>query len=95
MAILATVDTSFGESRELYIRLNSFDQLPNRQPDGTFSVPAVARFRGFVSQAAFQGGGGFMFEHLVEFTPPFAGDVRAEAYAALKAEPAFEDAADV
>lgn len=61
MAFTAIVDTRFGETRELYIRLNNFEQL------GNHGVPAIARFRGYYSQAAFDAGANFVEEWLVEF----------------------------
>lgn len=88
MAVLATVDTGFGESRELYIRLNNFEQLANH------GVPAVARFRGFLSQAAFAEGAHFVIERLVEFTADAPEAPWPDAYLALKALPEFAEAVD-
>jgi hypothetical protein len=85
MALTTTIETRFGLELPLYYRLNNFDQLPNRQVDGGYSVPAIARFRGFASQELFQLGFHFIDELTVEFVPTFEGDIRAEAYAALKA----------
>jgi hypothetical protein len=59
-------------------------------------VAAVARFRAYASGAAFLSGKVFVAERLVEFTPTGIGaNLAAEAYAALKALPEFEDATDV
>lgn len=82
MAVIAHLETEFGESRDLYVRLNNFEQLANH------GVPAVARFRGYLSEEAFRGGRGFVWEMLV----PFDADAPAEpwqlAYAALRAHDA-------
>jgi hypothetical protein len=83
MAIVAKVETRFGEERELYIRLNHFDQLANH------GVPARAVFRGYASEEAFQNGAEFMFEQAVEFPADAPSAPWKAAYAALaKFDPA-------
>lgn len=85
MAILATVETTYGEERSLYIRLNNFEQLANH------AVAAEARFRGFVSREAFEAGKAYVFERIVTFDADVSEPVWAQAYDALKLEVAGTD----
>lgn len=94
MAVINNLRALSGEDRDLYVRLIALESVPNNQPDGTLSVPAAAVFRGFISQDAFKDGGNFVWERTVEFVPKFRGDIRKEAYAALKAQPDFADAVE-
>ena len=89
MAIKASIETAFGETRDLYIRLNNFEQLANH------GVPAIARFRGFVSKEAFEAGKSFVWEQLVEFEADAPTDPWAAAYAAIKEQPEFAKAKKV
>lgn len=98
MAVLLDIQTESGLTvTAAYWRLNNFEQLPNRQPDGTYSVPAIARFRGFVSADAFHGGKSFLdgCELLVAFThSSIDANLATEAYVALKAyDPSVETGA--
>jgi hypothetical protein len=79
MAVKAKLLTDFGEERELYVRLNNFDQLANH------GVPAIARFRGYVSKEAFENGSRFVWEQLIEFDGDAPDEPWKAAYAALKA----------
>lgn len=75
MAILKTVPTQFGEDRELYIRLNNVEV-------SNHGVKAVALFRGFLSQEAFNNGSHFMYEQVVEFDADVSAPIWGQAYAA-------------
>jgi len=82
MAIKATLETSFGETRELYVRFNNFDTLSKH-------APSVARFRGFLSKEAFTAGKHFVWEEVIEFMADLsdgADGVARQAYAALRAQ---------
>lgn len=79
MAVIATIETEYGLTQALYVRLNNFEQLANH------GVPAVARFRGFASEEAFEEGKSFLWERLVEFEADAPTDPWALAYTALKA----------
>lgn len=84
MALIIALDNKHGIDQPLYWRLNNFDALSNREPDGR-RLPAVARFRGFLSEDAFRAGKHFLDEMLVEFVPTSASaDMAAEAYVALR-----------
>lgn len=93
MALMIQLDSKHGLDQPLYWRLNNFEQFSNREPDGR-RLPAVARFRGFLSEDAFRAGKHFLDERLVEFTPSSASaDMASEAYEALKAADHTPDAA--
>lgn len=83
MAIKTTVNTQFGEDREVYIRLNNIEA-------SNHGLPSSALFRGFLSQAAFEGGSHYVWEKQVEFTPDVSQPLWGQAYAALCAEEGFE-----
>jgi hypothetical protein len=77
---------------DAYWRFNNFDQAPNRQADQQHSVPFVARFRPFKSQADFEAGkasldlGTGLLDMLISFTPSSIGaNLAEEAYAAFLA----------
>ena len=78
MAIKATVETSYGEERELYIRLNNIEA-------SNHGVESRALFRGFLSEDAYNSGKQFLWEHTVEFTPDVGKPLWDQAYRALKA----------
>jgi hypothetical protein len=79
MAITATVATEFGEDREVYIRLNNIEA-------NNHGVKAMALFRGYLSQAAFQAGARYVWEASVEFVPDVSQPIWPQAYAVLEAE---------
>lgn len=79
MAIKATVETSFGETRELYIRLNS-SEVNNH------GAECYALFRGFLSQQAFQDGKNYVWERGVVFQPDVSQPIWEQAYQVLKDE---------
>lgn len=89
MAVAATMETNFGEQRQLYIRLNNVEGVNNH------ASPGVARFRGYVSHEAFQAGKAFVWERLVEFTPNVSQPIWPQAYDGLKAMPDLAGAQDV
>lgn len=78
MAIKATVQTTYGEDRELYIRLNNVEV-------SNHGVESRALFRGFLSEEAFNSGKQYLWEHTVEFTPEVSKPLWEQAYRALKA----------
>lgn len=77
MAIQATVKTQYGEDRDLYIRLNNVEA-------SNHGVMASALFRGFLSQAAFEGGANYMWEQSVEFVADVTQPLWEQAYSELK-----------
>ncbi|HDR9033737.1 TPA: hypothetical protein QDB07_001194 [Burkholderia vietnamiensis] len=80
MGILATVVTDFGESRQLYFRINNVDA-------SNHGVASVARVRGYISRLAFEAGGAYMKEYeAIEFTPNVTDPLWTQGYAALKAK---------
>jgi hypothetical protein len=79
MGVIATLETTYAERREMYVRLNNIEQLSNH------GIMAVARFRGFASKDAFEAGKPFIFEILIEFEADITKTIWKQAYAALKA----------
>lgn len=77
MAIITNVKTSFGEDRKLYIRLNSIEASNH----GELST---AKFRGFISQVAYQAGANYAWEYDAEFMADVAQPLWGQAYQALK-----------
>ena len=88
MAIQATVETTFGERRDLYIRLNNVEA-------SNHGVAATALFRGFASKDAYAAGKQFMWEHAVEFAPDVALPLWTQAYSALKSSDAVLSVVDI
>lgn len=87
MAINANLDTTFGETRELYVRVNNVEV-------SNHTAPSVALVRGFLSEQCYRDGKPFVFEHQVEFDADVALPLWPQAYAAIKALPACADAVD-
>ena len=77
MAIIATVKTSLGEDRELYIRLNNIEASNHGER-------SAAKFRGFLSQDAYHAGANYAWEQDVEFMADVAQPLWGQAYQALK-----------
>lgn len=77
MAIIATVKTSLGEDRELYIRLNNIEASNHGEMSS-------AKFRGFISQEAYQAGANYAWEQDAEFMADVAQPLWGQAYQALK-----------
>lgn len=77
MAIRAEVETPFGESRELYIRLNNVEA-------GNHGVLATAKFRGFLSEQAYISGAHYLWEKDVEFNADVTKPLWEQAYSELK-----------
>jgi hypothetical protein len=86
MALLMSATLPSGVSVDkAYWRLNSFEQLPNRQADGTYAVPAIALFRAFASEDAFKSNKPYILEHAVTFTPSsISANLAEEAYTAFR-----------
>ncbi|AUR93115.1 hypothetical protein NVP1183O_17 [Vibrio phage 1.183.O._10N.286.48.B7] len=79
MAILATVETQFGEDKELYIRLNNVEA-------SNHGMKATALFRGFISKEAFEDGKNFMYEKEVQFNADVSSNLWEQAYSHIKLE---------
>lgn len=77
MSIIATVKTSLGEDRELYIRLNNIEASNHGEMSS-------AKFRGFISQLAYQAGANYAWEYDAEFMADVAQPLWGQAYQALK-----------
>lgn len=76
MAIKIKEETQFGEERDLYVRLNNLEA-------SNHGVKAVALFRGFLSEQAYDDGKHYVFEKKVEFDPDVSRPLWEQAYAAL------------
>lgn len=88
MATLQTVQTLYGEARELYIRLNNVEV-------SNHGVTSWAKFRGFASEEAFQNGGKYLWEEDIEFTADVSEPIWPQAYAALIAGKGWPAAPEV
>ena len=77
MAIITNVKTSFGEDRELYIRLNNIEASNHGEM-------CIAKFRGFLSQEAYHAGANYAWEQDVEFMADVTQPLWGQAYQALK-----------
>lgn len=77
MAIKATIETIYGENRELYIRLNGIEA-------SNHGVASIAKFRGFISQEKFEAGANYLWERDVEFMADVDQPLWGQAYQALK-----------
>lgn len=88
MALKATIETNFGETREIYVRINNVEV-------SNHGAPANALFRGFLSREAFLAGKSFVFEKELQFTPNLSAPLWEQAYvAAKKDDPLFANATD-
>lgn len=87
MAILSNQETSFGETRNIYIRLNNLSA-------SNHGAKSIALFRGFLSKEAFESGKNYVFEKEIEFILDAGKPAWAQAYAALKALAEFLDCID-
>ena len=76
MAVFATVETAFGERRELYIRLNNIESSNHGQKTN-------ALFRGFVSKDAFENCKHYIYEVSCEFDADIKEPLWPQAYKAL------------
>ncbi len=96
MALIIGLESKHGLNAPLYWRLNNFEQFANREPDGS-RIPAIVRFRAYVSEEAFRAGKGFLDEMLISFeSSSVNADLATEAYAALIAlDPSKETGAAV
>lgn len=76
MAILASVETMFGEERQLYIRVNNIEV-------SNHGVNARALFRGYASKDSFDEAKHYMFEQSLEFKADVGGNLWEQAYLAF------------
>lgn len=76
MALTASVETTHGETRELYVRLNNIQYYNS-------DSPSCALFRGYVNRQAYVDGKQFMWEKVVYFEATDV-DLRKSAYLAIK-----------
>jgi hypothetical protein len=88
MAVKVTSETSFGETRELYVRLNNVET-------SNHGVKTFALFRGFLSKEAFENGKSYVWERSVEFDADVSKPLWKQAYDALAADPEFKHAKHV
>lgn len=88
MAIQATVNTVYGESRNLYIRLNNMEASNHGEP-------CNVKFRGFVSQEAFREGSRYLWEVNIDFFADVTLPLWVQAYDALKQKMKLVDALDL
>ena len=87
MAITSNQETSFGEVRNIYIRLNSLSA-------SNHGVKSVALFRGFLSKEAFASGKNYVFEKEIELTLDVSQPAWVQSYAALKTLAEFLNSVD-
>lgn len=77
MGIKCTVNTEFGEARELYIRLNNVEV-------NNHGARSYALFRGFLSKESFESEGKYMWEKRITLHPDVSLSIWEQAYVHLK-----------
>ena len=87
MALLANLETLYGETRQLYVRINNAEVSNHGQP-------AYILVRGFLSKEAFEAGKHYVWEQQCEFQATVADPLWTQGYAHLKALPEFNGAVD-
>lgn len=85
MAIQIREETTYGEDRDIYVRLNNIEA-------SNHGVQASALFRGFLSKQAFEDGKHYVFEKTVEFDADVSSSLWEQAYNFLKGQ--YPDAKD-
>ncbi len=80
MALKMKLQTSFGETRDLYVRINNVEQLKNHDEGG----PDEVRFRGYLSKKAFDERRAFVWEMVLPCDIDVSKPTWPQAYAALK-----------
>lgn len=73
MAVLANLETSYGEVRELYVRVNSVTA-------SNHGVESVAMLRGFISREAYEEGKSYVYEDSLEFSPDISKPLWSQVY---------------
>jgi hypothetical protein len=81
MALKIQLPTLYGETRNLYVRVNNVDQLTNHDEAG----PDAVRFRGYLSEKAFDDRAAFVWELVLPCKIDVSKPAWPQAYAALKA----------
>ena len=76
MATIQTVQTFYGEDRELYIRLNNIEV-------SNHGVVSFAKFRGFVSRETYLSGGKYLWEQDIQFNADVSQPLWPQAYEKL------------
>lgn len=87
MGVTANLTTSYGETRGLYVRVNSLST-------SNHGVSSNVLFRGYISQEHFQAGGGYVWEMEMDFMVDVSGQIWSQAYESLKALPEFFECVD-
>jgi hypothetical protein len=88
MAVKVNLLTSYGETRELYVRVNNLSV-------SNHGVDSPVLFRGYLGQAEFQAGGNFVYELEASMAFDVAQPIWEQAYTQLKQQfPDFAQAVD-
>lgn len=87
MALSAKIETSFGEKRAAYVRVNSMI-ISNH------GVASLVLYRGYLSEEAFKGGSSFVWELEVQIDLDVSLPIWNQAYSHLKTLSEFADATD-
>lgn len=87
MAISAFINTSFGERRMCYIRINNIEA-------SNHGAPATALLRAFLSREAFDSGAHYVMEKNIEFVADVSRPLWIQAYEHAKLRPEFEEVSD-
>jgi len=87
MAITVNLEASFGEIRNLYVRLNNISA-------SNHGVVSKALFRGYGSQQMFHDGAPVLWEKEIELMVNASGYVWKQAYQALKGMDGFSGYVD-
>lgn len=81
MAVKIRTQTLYGEERELYVRVNNFEQLTNHDEAG----PDRVLIRGYISKEAFDERRAFVWELALDVTIDVSLPAWPQVYDALKA----------
>lgn len=87
MALSAKIETSFGEKRAVYVRVNSMIV-------SNHGLATLVLYRGFLSAESFKGGSSFVWELEAQVDLDVSLPLWDQAYAHLKTLPEFADATD-
>lgn len=87
MAVTATLNTSYGEARETYVRINSLTT-------NNHGVGSAVLFRGYLNRETFKTGASYFWEKELEIMLNISEPLWPQAYAELKRLPEFAEAID-
>lgn len=95
MAIAQTLQTTYGEIRSLYVRINTVSVGNHGTTSETNQGGVdVVLFRGFVGETEFRAGGGYVWELEIEMELDVSLPLWPQAYEFLKTTEQFQTCTD-